>query len=76
MTPEDLAVEEWKQLQAIVGRLETLVFQNRGWLLLLLGALVAALYSEKLLLWQTHGRAGGHVDRGVTGPAGFTSRLG
>ena len=50
MTSESLAMEEWKQLHSIVGRLETLVFQNRGWLLLLLGGLVAALYAERRLL--------------------------
>jgi hypothetical protein len=46
-TPDPRALEEWKQLQTIIGRLEGLEFQIRGWLLVLLGALIAALLSEK-----------------------------
>jgi hypothetical protein len=39
-------MEEWKQLQTIIGRHEGLEFQIRGWLLVLLIALVAALFSD------------------------------
>jgi hypothetical protein len=40
---EDLALEELRQLQAIIARYEGLGFQIRGWLLVLVGALVAAI---------------------------------
>jgi hypothetical protein len=40
-------MEEWKQLQTIIGRYDTLEFQHRGWLLVLVGALIAALYADK-----------------------------
>jgi len=39
--PEQGALEEWKQLQTIIGRLDTLEYQHRGWLFVILGALVA-----------------------------------
>jgi hypothetical protein len=44
--PDPIGIEEWKQLQAIIGRLEGLEFQIRGWLLVLLGALIAAVLSD------------------------------
>jgi len=47
--PDARAMEEWKQLQSIIGRLETLEFQVRGWLLVLLGGLVAALLNGNKL---------------------------
>ena len=47
MDERDIAMEEWKQLQTIIGRFDTLEFQIRGWLLVLLGGLITALYSEK-----------------------------
>jgi hypothetical protein len=50
MDERDIAVEEWKQLQAIIGRFDTLEFQIRGWLLVLLGVLITALFSEKAQL--------------------------
>jgi hypothetical protein len=40
-------MEEWKQLEAIIGRYEGQEFQIRGWLFVLLGVLGAALYAEK-----------------------------
>ncbi|RSL18621.1 hypothetical protein EDE15_4211 [Edaphobacter aggregans] len=50
MDEKDIAVEEWKQLQTIIGRFDTLEFQIRGWLLVLLGVLLTALFSEKAQL--------------------------
>jgi hypothetical protein len=47
MDERDIAVEEWKQLQTIIGRFDTLEFQIRGWLLVLLGILVTTLFTEK-----------------------------
>jgi|HubBroStandDraft_5_1064220.scaffolds.fasta_scaffold70597_2 hypothetical protein len=44
--PDPRAMEEWKQLQTIIGRLEGLEFQVRSWLLVLLGALIAVLFKE------------------------------
>jgi hypothetical protein len=44
--PEQGALEEWKQLQTIIGRLDTLEFQHRGWLLVLLGGLIAAVLTK------------------------------
>ena len=40
---EALALEEMKQLQTIIARCESEAFQIRGWLLVLIGALVAAI---------------------------------
>lgn len=48
LDPAAVAIEEWKQLQEVIGRLEGLEFQVRGWLLALLGALAAALLSSHL----------------------------
>jgi len=45
--PDARAMEEWRQLQTIIGRHEGLEFQVRGWLLVLLVALVAALFADK-----------------------------
>lgn len=50
MNERDIAVEEWKQLQAIIGRYDTLEFQIRGWLLVLLGILLTTLFSDKAQL--------------------------
>jgi hypothetical protein len=41
------AMEELKLLSAIIARYESFEFQLRGWLLLILGALIAALFAEK-----------------------------
>jgi hypothetical protein len=40
---EALALEELRQLQGIIARYESQIFQIRGWLLVLVGALVAAI---------------------------------
>lgn len=40
-------MEEWKQLETIIGRYEGQEFQVRGWLFVLLGVLGAALFAEK-----------------------------
>jgi len=47
---DERAMEEWRQLQDIVSRLEGSEYHVRGWLLVLLGALVAALFSERTRL--------------------------
>ncbi|MDM0105009.1 hypothetical protein QTH97_08695 [Variovorax sp. J22R24] len=49
-----VAIEEFKQLQTIIGRHEGQEYQVRGWLLVLLGGLVAALFSgdnSRLFVW-------------------------
>jgi hypothetical protein len=46
----DRAMEEWRQLQLVVTRIEHQEFQVRGWLLVLLAALLAALYADKTRL--------------------------
>jgi hypothetical protein len=51
--PDPRAMEEWNQLQIIIGRHEGLEFQIRGWLLLLLVALVAALFDDARQLSPT-----------------------
>jgi hypothetical protein len=47
---DERAMEEWRQLQGIVSRLVGSEYHIRGWLLVLLGALVAALFSERTRL--------------------------
>ena len=47
---DERALEEWKQLEEIIGRVETREVHTRGWMLVLLGAQVAALFSEKTRL--------------------------
>ena len=42
MNPQDIAIEELRQLQSVINRMEQLEFQVRAWLLALLGAMVAA----------------------------------
>jgi hypothetical protein len=48
--PDERAMEEWRLLQSIISRHETIEFQIRGWLLVLLVALVAALYADRTRL--------------------------
>ena len=44
--PDPRAMEEWKQLQTIIGRLQGLEYLIRGWMLLLMGGLVTALFGR------------------------------
>lgn len=45
--PDERAMEEWKQLETIIGRFEGQEFQVRSWLFVLLGVLGAALLAER-----------------------------
>ena len=45
--PDTRAMEEWKLLSAVIARYESFEFQLRGWLLVILGGLIAALYAER-----------------------------
>lgn len=46
--PDPCAMEEWKQLQTIIGRLQGLEYMIRGWLLALIGGLITALLTHSL----------------------------
>jgi hypothetical protein len=45
--PDERAMEEWRQLETIIGRYEGQEFQVWGWLFVLLGVFGTALYAEK-----------------------------
>ena len=47
LAPDARAMEEMRILQGVIKRAEQQEFQVRGWLLVMLSALLAALYSEK-----------------------------
>jgi len=51
---KDVAIEELRQLQTVIGRMDQLEFQVRAWLLALLGALVAAKFSHSPRLSSVH----------------------
>jgi hypothetical protein len=44
--PNSVAIEEWRQLQTIIGRYDGLDVTIRGWLLALLGGLLAAFFAK------------------------------
>ena len=46
--PDPVALEEWKLLASIIGRLEEVEYKIRSWLVALITALAVALYSKRL----------------------------
>ena len=55
--PNEIALEELRQLEAAIGRFDQLEFQLRAWLFVLLVGLVAGLLSERSKLTKADFRA-------------------
>ncbi len=47
-TKIDIAIEEWKMLSSIIGRLEDIEYKMRSWLFALITGLSIALYSKEI----------------------------
>lgn len=50
MKKEDIAVEEWKQLESVIQKYDDIRMRINGWLIALLSAYLASVFTDKLQL--------------------------
>lgn len=50
MEKENIAIEEWKQLESVIQKYDDIRMRINGWLLALLSAYLASVFTDKLQL--------------------------